>query len=92
VLAYGGVRVVTVGRTESGTVTTSASGAATVTLTNKYAKAISIQVTPASGATAYFATYDNVVVGSGTNSFDAYAFNTAGAKVAVACTYQYSGI
>jgi hypothetical protein len=86
-------RVVTVGRSESGTVTTSASGAQTVTLNERYAKAISIQITPATGATARFATYDNVVVGdSVTNTFDAYAFDTAGTKVAVSCAWTFTGV
>lgn len=92
VTGLGEARVTTVGRSETGSVTTSASGAATVTLTGKYVKAVSIQLTPASGGTARMAAYDNVVVGTGTNSFDAYCFDTAGSKVAQACTYTFSGV
>ena len=89
----GGLKLAVVGRSESGSVTTSVGGAVQVNLANEYAKAISIQITPATGATPAFAAYDNVVVGDGVlNHFDAYAFDAAGTKVAAACTYLFTGI
>jgi hypothetical protein len=93
VTSQGHLNVVVVGRSETGTVTTSATTAATVTLTSRYAKAVSIQVTPASGATGRYATYDNVIVGNDvTNSFDAYAFDTTGTRAAQQCTWLFTGV
>jgi hypothetical protein len=93
VTGLGLVRVTVVGRSESGSVTTSATVATTVSLANRYAKAVSIQLTAASGSTPRFPTYDNVVVGTGvTNSFDAYAFDAAGAKQATSCAWVFTGI
>lgn len=75
----------------AGTVTTSASAAVTVTLANKYIQAKTIALTP-KGTTAKTVTYDNVVLGAGTNSFDVYAFNAAGAQIAADVSWAFEGI
>lgn len=86
------------GRSESGTVLTSATTAATVNLASHYARAVSILLTPLATA-AYIPTYDNVVVGYDSEGnerackFDVYAFDrSTGNKAAVNCSYVFNGI
>jgi hypothetical protein len=89
----GGVHVTTTERSESGTVTTSSSGPATVTLRGTYQKAVGIQLTLSGSATPCVVAYDNVVVGSGTNTFDVYAFDRAtGLKQSVGVAFTFVGI
>ena len=65
-------------REETGVVTTSASGASTVSLTFKYATYKSIQLTP-KGSTGRQVVFDNPVLSlSGANSFDVYLFAADG--------------
>lgn len=85
-------RIDVVPRRETGTVTTSASAAVTVTLGSKYAAANSIQLTP-TGTAARTAIYDNVVVSTtGTNSFDVYLFNSSGTKISGDVSWLFLGI
>jgi hypothetical protein len=86
------VRAVTVGRREAGSITTNASAPVTVTLSGHYVRAVAINITPMVGATGGYGTPDNIVVGIGTNSFDAYSFNTNGDRTAVACTWTFDGV
>jgi hypothetical protein len=68
------VSLMTVLVSENGNVTVPAGGKITVTLTNRYATWVSIQVTALSNTNAT-ATYDNVIVGTGvTNTFDVWLF------------------
>lgn len=71
-------------------VTTNASGAKTVTLAGNYvlgAPQVSLK-----GTTAGSVRWDNLVLGAGTNSFDIYAFNSAGAQIAADVSWAFEGI
>jgi hypothetical protein len=79
-------------REERGTVTVSASGTATVTLANRYARWVTIQVT-IQGSSAGVCTYDNVIVGTGVvNKFDVWKFTTAGAPSAGTLAWIFQGL
>lgn len=79
-------------REETGTITTVASGASTVTLSNKYATAKSIQLTP-TGTTSRQAVYDAVTLSTtGTNSFAVYLFNSAGTQIAGDVSWVFKGV
>jgi len=79
-------------REERGTATTSTGGRVTVTLAQKYARYVAIQLTVQAGGNGRFAVYDAVVVGASvTNKFDIVCFDVANAPVVnavVAWTFQ----
>jgi hypothetical protein len=86
------VRVEAFPREETGTVTTNASGATTVSLAGHYAAAKAIQLT-ANGTAARTAVYDNVVVHpTSTNSFDVYAFNSSGTQISCDVSWVFQGV
>lgn len=79
-------------KSETFTVTTSATLPVSVTLTGKYSLYKAIPMSP-KGTTAKMAVYNNVVLSpTGANSFDVYAFNDAGAQVSVEVTGTFQGI
>lgn len=79
-------------KSETFTVTTSATLPVSVTLAGKYSLYKAIPMSP-KGTTAKMAVYNNVVLSpTGANSFDVYAFNDAGAQVAVEVTGTFQGI
>ena len=79
-------------RREFGITTSATTGPVTVNLANEYFLAKSIQVT-SQGTSVVNPTYDNVIVGIGTgNSFDIYAFNSAGTQVAAPCSWIFEGV
>lgn len=85
-------RLDVVPREETGVITTSSSGASTVSLAGLYAAARSIQLTP-KGTVSRQAVYDNVVLSlSSANSFDVYLFNSAGTQIAGDVSYVFQGI
>ena len=87
------IRLDAVGRTETGgPVTSNASGATTISLAGKYAKALKINVQPR-GTVAMTATVDAVTLSAtGGNSFAVYIFNSAGAQIAASFTWEFEGI
>lgn len=79
-------------KSESFTVTTSATLPVTVSLVGKYSLYKAIPMSP-KGTAAKMAVYNNVVLSpSGANSFDVYAFNDAGVQVAVEVTGVFEGV
>ena len=80
-----------VGRSESGSDTSSASVATTITLDNDYSTVKSIVLTP-DGTTALTAVVDNIDLASDPNTFDVYIFNAAGTQVANAFYWAFEGI
>lgn len=82
-------------RSEYGSVSVTGTGTpgAVVQLTNKYFARRYVQLTPI-GTGATYAVADNVqlTAGTGTNSFDVYAFNAAGSRVAATVDYVFQGI
>ncbi len=86
------VRFSVIIREETGSVTTSASAATTVSLSNDYEKVKSIAVVP-QGTTPITVTYNNVSISGSSDSFDIYAFNTdTGAQVAVTVYWHFQGV
>lgn len=83
------VRLDVVAIEESGSDTSSASAATTVTLERTYTFAKAISVT-ASGTSGLIAVVDNVDPGSGT--FDVYVFNAAGSQVAADFYWRFLGV
>lgn len=79
-------------RSESGgPVTSAASGATTITLAGKYAKASRITVTPR-GTAARMPTVDNVQLSLvSANTFDVYLFDAAGAQVSSNFDWSFEG-
>jgi len=71
-------------------VTTSASGPTTVTLSGKYV--LGAPLVSLRGNAAGSVRWDNLVTGAGTNSFDIYAFNAAGAQIAADVAWTFEGI
>ena len=65
--------------TEQGTANVSASGHATIALTNQYAAWVAIQVTPQGSVANVLATFDNVVIGKSVspNTFDIFLFKSS---------------
>jgi len=87
------VAIVAVLLTEQGTVTVGGTGKATVTLANKYAAWVAIQVTP-QGNTASQITgvYDNVQISATLpNTFDVYLFK-ANAATAGTASWSFRGV
>ncbi len=84
------VRLDVVTREESGTVTTSASAAATVTLSQTYEFANWIGLQP-SGTAVRTAVYDNVQVGDPT-TFDVYLFDGSGAQISGDVSWRFQGV
>lgn len=84
------LRIDAIAREESGQITTATSGPATVTLDRAYSAAQVITLT-AEGATAAYATYDNVSMGS-PSTFDVYTFDAAGAQVARTVRWLFRGV
>jgi hypothetical protein len=76
---------------ESGSTTSNAGSAKTISLTGKYVKAVQIVITP-KGTTHRMGVYDNVVLSlSGANSFDVYIFDAAGNQVANDFLWTFEG-
>ncbi len=84
------LRIDAVPREENGTVTTSASGATTVNLTNEYANVKALVLTPM-GTASRQAVADAIVVG-GASSFNVYLFNAAGSQIAGDVMWQWQGV
>jgi hypothetical protein len=79
-------------REERGTVNVGIGGMATVTLANRYARWVTIQVT-IQGTAAGVCTYDNVIVGTGVvNKFDVWKFTTAGGLAAGTVAWIFQGL
>jgi len=79
-------------REERGTVNVGIGGTATVTLANRYARWVTIQVT-IQGSAAGVCTYDNVIVGTGVvNKFDVWKFTTAGGLAAGTVAWIFQGL
>jgi hypothetical protein len=85
------IRIDAVPRTEAGSGTSSSTGPVTITLTNKYVAVKKLTITP-SGTTARSATYDNIVFGASTTTFDVHVFNDGGTKIASAFIYEWQGV
>lgn len=85
------IRLDAVPREEVGTGTSSASGPVTVTLTNLYVAVKKLTITP-QGTTARSATFDNIVIGVSTVTFDVYVFNDSGIKIASPFRYEWQGV
>jgi hypothetical protein len=76
---------------ESGSATSLASGAKTISLAGTFTKAVSINIQP-KGTTARMATVDNVVLSLvATNTFDVYLFDAAGVQVASDFDWTFEG-
>ncbi len=84
------VRLDVFSREETGTVTTSAAGPTTVTLSNTYYAVKNLLLTP-SGTATRAAVYDNIITGD-PSSFDVYLFNAAGTKIAGAVSWRFQGV
>jgi hypothetical protein len=85
------IRLDAIPREETGTGTSSAAGPVTVTLTGVYVACKKLNVTP-EGTTARSATYDNIVLGVSSTTFDVYVFNDAGTKIASNFRYEWQGV
>jgi hypothetical protein len=85
------IRLDAVPREEVGTGTSSAAGPVTVTLVNKYVAVKKLTITP-QGTTARSATFDNIVIGVSTVTFDVYVFSDAGTKIASPFRYEWQGV
>ena len=90
VRSLGHVHITAVTRRETGTITTSATLAATVTLSRNYAAAVLVTLTPMMPAQS--ASVDNIQITGETDSFDVYAFNSSGAQVAASVMWVFEGI
>ena len=77
-------------REEAGMVTTTASGATTITLATAYYAVKHILLTPA-GTTPRTAVYDNLITGD-PSSFDVHLFNSAGAQLAGELSWRFQGV
>lgn len=76
---------------ESGSSTSSAGAATTITLAGHYALAVSINIQP-KGTAARIGTVDNVVLSQvSPNTFDVYLFDAAGVQVASAFDWTFEG-
>ena len=91
--ALGDVKVVTVGRQETGSFTSSNVADTTVNLTGTYTKRVSLQITP-SGAVFCVPFETSVSMNPASpNSFTAKCVDIANARVnAVVCTYTFQGV
>ena len=85
------IRLDAVPREEVGSGTSSASGPTTVTLANLYVAVKKLTITP-QGTTARSATFDNIVIGPTTVTFDVYVFNDLGAKIVSPFRYEWQGV
>jgi hypothetical protein len=87
------VAIVAVLLTEQGTVTVFPSGKATVTLANKYAAWVAIQVTPQGNASSQLTgVYDNVQISATLpNTFDVYLFK-GGVASAGTASWSFRGV
>ena len=85
------IRLDAVPREEAGEGTSSSSGPVTITLENVYVAVKKLTITP-EGTTARSATYDNIILGSGSTTFDVYVFNDSGIKIASNFRYQFQGV
>jgi len=85
------VRLDVVAQEERGSITTSATAAATVTLGNSYtyAKSISLSADAAGTPEALSAVFDNVDPSSG---FDVYCFDSSGAQVSRTVSWVFNGV
>jgi hypothetical protein len=85
------VRLDVVAQEEHGTITTSATAAATVTLDNSYTfwKSISLSVDAAGSPEGLTAVFDNVLPASG---FDVYCFDASGAQVSRSVSWVFNGV
>ena len=85
--------VTIVPKSETGTATTGASGATTVSLSNKYANYTSVQLTVKGTTVGYFAVFDNVTLSlTGSNTFEIRAFDAGGTQVAKDVSWKFEGI
>ena len=71
-------------------VTTSASGPTTVTLAGKYV--LGAPLVSLRGSAAGSVRWDNLTLGTGTNSFDIYAFDAGGSQIAADVAWTFEGI
>jgi hypothetical protein len=90
------VRLDVVAREESGIVTTSASAAATVSLSSTYAFTKAIVLTP-QGTTSpptagVIPVYDNIDLVSTPNTFDVYLFSTTGTQLSGDVSWRFQGV
>lgn len=79
-----------IARYETGSDTSNAGSAKTITLDNEYSAAKSITIT-AQGTAARTATYDNISLGA-TTTFDVYIFDSSGAQVANDFIWDFKGV
>lgn len=77
-------------RTESGESTSSASGPTTISLKNTYSTCVDINIIP-QGTTAKSATYDNIDLSSGPQTFDVYVFDASGNQIASDFRWTWKG-
>ncbi len=77
-------------REETGVVTTSASGATTVTLDNDYFAVKNLLLSP-SGTAPRTAVYDNIDTGDPT-TFDVYLFNSSGTQISGDVSWRFQGV
>lgn len=88
----GSIRADILAQEETGSGTSAASGATTITLSRQYAAARSLVITP-EATSARSAVFDNIVLdNSGFTTFDVYIFNSAGSQVATAFRYSFKGV
>lgn len=85
------IRLDAIPREEVGTSTSSAAGPVTITLANVYVACKKLTITP-QGTTARSATFDNIVLGVSSTTFDVYVFNDAGTKIASNFRYEWQGV
>lgn len=85
------IRLDAIPRNEVGSGTSSVSGPVTITLANVYVAVKRLTITP-QGTTARSATYDNIVIGPTSTTFDVYVFNDAGTKIASPFRYDWDGV
>lgn len=85
------IRINSIPRNETGEETSLVLGGKTITLTNVYAKAKSIVVTPLGAVSRSYA-IDNIDLSSVPNTFDVYVFDSAGAQVVNDFLYEFKGV
>jgi hypothetical protein len=85
------VNVSVIPRVETGSGTSSASGAVTISTVNQYSAAQSIKITPL-GTSAYPWAVDNISIESDHVEFDVYIFDSDGNNVATNFQWEFRGI
>lgn len=84
------VRIDVIPREETGSNTSLATGAKTITLANAYTATKTITITP-TGTAARIGVVDNIVMAA-TSTFDVYVFDAAGAQVANGFQWTFKGV